>query len=203
MSAAARPAASRYCAMLHSSSRRQHVHQVVRHGGTLGGRRLGRADVHAPVQRHRVHGNDLGADPPRQLDADRRLAGGRRAGQKPTIGCKIHAFLRPRATVITRHHRPVRVEQQLVRIGRVAIGQGDDGKVGQLSRFEAARLVRHSPAPRPPGWCPIVAPPRGSTAGCRAASVRISAKRLRSGDDARLSVPNATATPRESIFSSG
>ena len=121
--------------------RRQHVQQVVRHGGTLGGRRLGGADVHAAVQRHRVHGNDLGADPPRQLDADRRLARGRRAGQKPTIGCKIHAFLRPRATVITRHHRPVRVEQQLVRIGRVAIGQGNHRQVGELSRFEGTRLV--------------------------------------------------------------
>ena len=33
-------------------------------------------------------------------------------------------------TVITRHHRPVRVEQQLVRISRVAIGQADDRKVG-------------------------------------------------------------------------
>ena len=37
------------------------VEQVVRHPGALGGARLGRADVHAAVERHGVHADDLGA----------------------------------------------------------------------------------------------------------------------------------------------
>ncbi len=39
--------------------------------------------------------------------------------------------------------------------------------------------------------------------GCRRAAARISASMLKSGDDARLSGPNATVAPAESIFSKG
>ena len=37
------------------------IEAVVGHGGPVGGRRLGRADVHAPVDLHGVDGHDLGA----------------------------------------------------------------------------------------------------------------------------------------------
>ena len=59
----------------------EHVDQVMRHPPALGQGRLGRADVHPPVERHRVERDDLGPEPPRQRHADRRLAQGGRAGQ--------------------------------------------------------------------------------------------------------------------------
>ena len=40
-----------------------HVDQVVRDTAALGHRRLGGADVHPPVDRRRVHGDDLGIQP--------------------------------------------------------------------------------------------------------------------------------------------
>ena len=51
------------------------VDQMVRHGVALVVGRLGRADVHVPIEGHRVHRDDLGADATRQFDADGRLAG--------------------------------------------------------------------------------------------------------------------------------
>ena len=62
------------------------VDEVMRRNGALFGRRLRRAEVHAAVQRHRIHRHDFRADPPSQLHANARFAGGGRTGQKPTIG---------------------------------------------------------------------------------------------------------------------
>ena len=56
---------------------------MMRHVAPLGHRRLGGADVHAAIQRHRIERNDFGVDPPRQFDADRRFAGRRGAGEIP------------------------------------------------------------------------------------------------------------------------
>ena len=61
----------------------------MRHGTALGGRRFRRADVHAPVERHRIERNDFGVEPPGQFDAHGRFAGGRRPDQKPAVAWKI------------------------------------------------------------------------------------------------------------------
>ena len=58
-----------------------HVDQVVRDASALCQRGFGRADVHAPIDRHRVHRDDLGIEPAGQRHADGRLAHGRRARQ--------------------------------------------------------------------------------------------------------------------------
>ena len=51
------------------------VDQMVRHRGALGGRRLGRPDVHPAVHLHRVERDDLDvAGAPRDLERERRLA---------------------------------------------------------------------------------------------------------------------------------
>ena len=54
--------------------RLDHVDQMMRNPATLGHCRLGGADVHAPVDRHRVHRDDLGTQPARQGHADGRFA---------------------------------------------------------------------------------------------------------------------------------
>ena len=56
----------------------QDVEQVVRNAGALGGARLGRADVHPPVEGHRVGVDDLPAQGRGELDAEAGLA--RRGG---------------------------------------------------------------------------------------------------------------------------
>lgn len=45
------------------------------------------------------------------------------------------------ATIPGCHHRLVGIEEQFIRIGGVAVGQGDDGQVGELAGLEAAELV--------------------------------------------------------------
>ncbi len=55
------------------------------HARPLLGSWLGRADVHAPVQGHRIQRNDLGADPPRQFHAHASLAGTGWTGEKPAV----------------------------------------------------------------------------------------------------------------------
>ena len=52
----------------------EHVDQVMRNSSTLRQRRLGGADVHPAVERHRIEGDDLGPEPARQRNANRRLA---------------------------------------------------------------------------------------------------------------------------------
>ena len=59
----------------------EHVDQVMRNSPPLRQRRLGGADVHPAVERHRVERDDLGPEPARQRHADRRLARRGRAGQ--------------------------------------------------------------------------------------------------------------------------
>ena len=56
------------------------VYQVVRRGGELVRRRLGRADVHAAVELHGVAGDNLGVQALREQYAQARLARGGRAG---------------------------------------------------------------------------------------------------------------------------
>ena len=63
----------------------EHVDQVVRHPAALVGVRLGRADVHAAIQRHRVHRHDLRAEALGQLDAEGRFARAGRAGEDQGI----------------------------------------------------------------------------------------------------------------------
>ena len=63
------PAASTYCARLNSSVRFDHVDQVMRAPLQLGRRGLGRADVHAAIQGHRVHRDDFGVQPFGQFQA--------------------------------------------------------------------------------------------------------------------------------------
>jgi hypothetical protein len=65
--------------------RLDNVNQVVRNRAPLVGRRLGRADVHCTVYRHRIERNDLRADPSGKLDAHSRLSGGGRAGEEPGL----------------------------------------------------------------------------------------------------------------------
>jgi hypothetical protein len=55
------------------------VEQVVRDPATLRRRRLRGADVHAPVDRHRVGVDDLAAEPLGEVEGERGLAGGGRA----------------------------------------------------------------------------------------------------------------------------
>ena len=61
------------------------VEQMMRHGGAVCGRRLGGADVHAAIDRHRVERDDFGVESLGERDADACLADGGGAGQKPTI----------------------------------------------------------------------------------------------------------------------
>jgi hypothetical protein len=58
---------------------RRDVEQVVWHLRALGGARLGRSDVHAAVDLHRVRIHDLAVKAQRQRDRDGGLAGGGRA----------------------------------------------------------------------------------------------------------------------------
>ena len=59
----------------------EHVDEMMRHVRALRRRRLGGADVHAAIQRHRVHRDDLGVQALGQLDAELRLARAGRTGQ--------------------------------------------------------------------------------------------------------------------------
>ena len=65
--------------------RLEQIEQMMRHGLPLGRRRFGRADIEPAIDGHRIQRQNLAADPPRQFDRDRRLAGSRRAGEKPTF----------------------------------------------------------------------------------------------------------------------
>ena len=56
----------------------EHVQQVVADTAAVGGRQLGGADVHAPVELHRVGVDHLAAEPLRERDRQPRLAGRRR-----------------------------------------------------------------------------------------------------------------------------
>jgi len=186
--------------------RPDHVDEMMRDGGALVRRGLRRADVHAAVQGHRVHGDDFAADLPRQLDSHGRFARGRRAGEKPAVTRKVEGFAHPWtlancrskvplslrervgvrgrrrrfggsvrtrvktpltrpspggrggplsraawqtarvlsypfAVVICPRHGEIGIKQQLVGIGGVTIGQGDDGEVCPLARRQVARLA--------------------------------------------------------------
>ncbi len=58
------------------------VDQMMRDGGALRGRGLGRADVHAAIDLHRIDAENLGAESWGQLDRRGRLAGRRAAEQE-------------------------------------------------------------------------------------------------------------------------
>ena len=63
----------------------ENVDQVVRHAAADGGGRLGRADVHAPIERHRVHRDDLGPESVGEVEGKGRLARPGRAGQDEAV----------------------------------------------------------------------------------------------------------------------
>ena len=63
----------------------EHVDQMMRHGATLLGRGLGRADVHPPIQGHGIQRENLGVDALRKLDRHGRFGRRRRTGKKPTV----------------------------------------------------------------------------------------------------------------------
>ena len=77
------------------------VDQVVRHGGALGGARLGGADVHAAVDERRVDADDLDRTPRRERGGDRQrgraLARCRRSGQAEVVGARAHRAAGQRA----------------------------------------------------------------------------------------------------------
>ena len=96
-----------------------------------------------------------------------------------------------------------RIEEHRVGVVAVPVGEGDDRKIGDFARLQAA-----GPIGAPQGLGPGKRgqprrTARTGTLGCSAARNRISARTLRSGDEARLSVPRATPAPAASIFSSG
>jgi len=65
--------------------RRDHVHNVVRHRGPLGGGRLRGAHVEPPVDGHRIDAHDLGTKATGQWNRERRFARGGRPRQEPAV----------------------------------------------------------------------------------------------------------------------
>ena len=53
-----------------------HVREMMRHGGALGGRRLGGADVHAAIDLHGIGGDDFGVEAAGQRERDGGFANG-------------------------------------------------------------------------------------------------------------------------------
>ena len=123
------------------------VEQVVRHPAPFGGVGLGRADVHAAVELHRVGVDHLAAEPARQLHGERGLAGG---------GRPDHGHDRRRLGHLG---RPVGHE--------VADAEGRDVGVQPPGHRAAGQRVRPrpaTPAPRRPAAAP---PPPGRDARAR------------------------------------
>jgi hypothetical protein len=65
--------------------RLQHIDQMVRNSAALCRCRLGGADVHAPVQGHRIHRDDLGIEAARQVDAKPCFARSGRPGEHQRV----------------------------------------------------------------------------------------------------------------------
>ena len=92
--------------------------------------------------------------------------------------------------------RAVRVEQQVVGVGLVAVGQGDDGEVGRLAGLEAAGggLGAEGPGAEEGGHRQQERPPESD--GSRAVEeADLVEDAQASGVEARLSVPRQTTTP--------
>ncbi len=72
--------------------RLEHGHQMVRHAPTFFRSRLGGTDVHTPVQRHRIHRDNLRAQTLGQLDTEGGLAatGGPRENQCVAENIRVH-----------------------------------------------------------------------------------------------------------------
>ena len=87
---------------------------MMRRLGAVGGCRLGRADVHAPIQGHGIEQNNLCIQQSGQTQADLRLAGRRRTRQKPALlkefGRKSHTRHFPVAGARAEGTREFRLE---------------------------------------------------------------------------------------------
>jgi hypothetical protein len=68
----------------------QHVEQVVGDAAAFRFGGLGGADVHAPVELHRVGVDDLAAERAGQVHGQRGLAGGRRPDHRDRDGGAVH-----------------------------------------------------------------------------------------------------------------
>jgi hypothetical protein len=66
--------------------RRDQIEQMVRHGGAVLATRLGRADIEATIDGHRVEREDFAPQQLGQFHAHARLAAGRWAGEEPGVG---------------------------------------------------------------------------------------------------------------------
>ncbi len=103
--------------------RLQHVQEVMRHAAEVVETRLGGADVHVAVERHRIHRNDFGAEALGQLDAEPRLARAGRPGEDQSLGKAFgkHATnsgVRATRYITHNHRRAATVRERLVPAGR-------------------------------------------------------------------------------------